>query len=272
MLQTRVVTALVLIAVLAALLMAQIQPLIAVATGGFLAAATWEALRLFKSRHAVAVTFAWCVLFAAVAFQKAFNHSELFMLVCVLIWVLRLAPSLRFGLPALGTPGNTLLGGVYCMAILGCFVAMLALFSHSALYLFSVLALVWAADIGAYFSGKAFGRWKLAPSISPGKTWEGAVGGWIAVLTLSAGSVMVPALRDTFAVQLQRDHGWLVLFLALSLIVAASVVGDLFESQLKRRAGVKDSSALLPGHGGVLDRIDALIPVLPLALLLDVWR
>ena len=158
------------------------------------------------------------------------------------------------------------------MAILGCFVAMLALFSHSALYLFSVLALVWVADIGAYFSGKAFGRRKLAPSISPGKTWEGAIGGWIAVMTLSVGCTLIPELRDTFAVQLQLRHGWLALLLALSLIVAASVVGDLFESQLKRRAGVKDSSALLPGHGGVLDRIDALIPVLPLALLLDVWR
>ena len=94
----------------------------------------------------------------------------------------------------------------------------------------------------------------------------------IAVLLLAGASSQVPALQDTFAAQVQQARGWPVLLLILSLMVAASVVGDLFESQLKRRAGMKDSSALLPGHGGVLDRIDALIPVMPLALLVDLWR
>jgi phosphatidate cytidylyltransferase len=135
------------------------------------------------------------------------------------------------------------------------------------------MVLVWIADIGAYFAGKAFGKRKLAPSISPGKSWEGAIGGCIAVLAIASASVLFGgnALADTFAVRVQARLGWAALLAILVLIVAASVAGDLFESQLKRRAGVKDSSHLLPGHGGVLDRIDALIPVLPLAALIGAW-
>jgi phosphatidate cytidylyltransferase len=132
------------------------------------------------------------------------------------------------------------------------------------------MAIVWVADIGAYFAGKAFGKRKLAPSISPGKSWEGAIGGAIAVLVIASLTVLYggPALANTFAVRVQHAFGWPALVAVLVLMSAASVVGDLFESQLKRRAGMKDSSKLLPGHGGVLDRIDALIPVLPLAALI----
>ena len=133
------------------------------------------------------------------------------------------------------------------------------------------MAIVWIADIGAYFSGKAFGKRKLAPSISPGKSWEGAIGGGILVLLAAVASIATPALGDTFAVRLYQTWGWLGFFAVLILMVAASIVGDLFESQLKRRAAMKDSSNLLPGHGGVLDRIDALIPTLPLAALITYW-
>jgi phosphatidate cytidylyltransferase len=158
------------------------------------------------------------------------------------------------------------------VAIVGCFIAVMVLFNHSPLFLLSVMALVWIADVGAYFFGKAFGKRKLAPTISPGKSWEGALGGAFAVLltaTLSIACAPAAAwLADTFAVRLQAKMGWPLALAMLALIVAASVVGDLFESLLKRRAGLKDSSNLLPGHGGVLDRIDSLIPVLPLAALI----
>lgn len=272
MLMTRVLTAVVLLAVLVALMLSHSLTAVAVGAGVFFAAAAWEALRLFKARNAMVVAAVWCFAFAFIVMQHAYANARVLMLICVVIWIVRLAPSLRLGLPPLDGLGNKLLSGIYGVAILGCFVAILALYAHSPLYLFSVMAVVWIADTGAYFSGKAFGKHKLAPSISPGKSWEGAIGGWIAVLLLAGASSQVPALQDTFAAQVQQARGWPVLLLILSLMVAASVVGDLFESQLKRRAGMKDSSALLPGHGGVLDRIDALIPVMPLALLVDLWR
>jgi phosphatidate cytidylyltransferase len=154
------------------------------------------------------------------------------------------------------------------IALLGCFLSIAAVFEHSAVYLVSAMAIVWVADIGAYFAGRKFGRRKLAPEISPGKTWEGAIGGWLAVLVLFAASVFVPSLSDTFAAQLVHQRGWPLWVVIMTVLVAASVIGDLFESLMKRRAGMKDSSQLLPGHGGVLDRIDALIPVMPLVLLL----
>ncbi|MDP9108105.1 MAG: phosphatidate cytidylyltransferase, partial [Pseudomonadota bacterium] len=193
--------------------------------------------------------------------------------ICVALWAIRFAPALWLGLPPLGGIANRLLSLTYGFGTLGCFVAVAGLYSWkpSPLYLLSVMALVWIADIGAYFSGKAFGKHKLAPSISPGKSWEGALGGCFAVLLLSALSLAVPVLSDTFAARVQRAWGWGGLIATMILMVAASIVGDLFESQLKRRAAVKDSSALLPGHGGVLDRIDALLPTLPLAMLLGYW-
>ena len=120
-----------------------------------------------------------------------------------------------------------------------------------------LFVVVWSADIGAYFVGRAYGRRKLALAVSPGKTWEGAVGGLVCTVLLATGLVgVVPALRMVpFSLT-----AWALLAFALGAI---SIVGDLFESVLKRETGAKDSGALLPGHGGLLDRIDALLAVLP---------
>lgn len=145
-------------------------------------------------------------------------------------------------------------------------------------FLLSVLVLVWAADVFAYFAGRAWGgRWtdsKLAPSISPGKTWEGVWGGMVGVLLVSlcwTGAdryfqLSVPSFHTRL-----WQQGWWFWLAALVFMTAMSVVGDLIESLIKRSAGVKDSSALLPGHGGVLDRVDALLPTLPLAMMLVSW-
>jgi phosphatidate cytidylyltransferase len=269
MLKTRVITALVLLVLLLALLASNSYTAVVIAAALFFAAAAWEALRLLGNQRAMFGAVIWTAVFLYIALaQKPINTTLLFGL-CSLIWLVRLGPSLALGLPAQNTIASRLLTGIYGIAILGCFFAILALFRHSPLYLFSVMALVWIADIGAYFSGKAFGKRKLAPSISPGKSWEGAIGGWLAVLLLAGVTVFVPALSDTYAVRLQASLGWGGFAGILSLIVILSVIGDLFESQLKRRAEVKDSSNLLPGHGGVLDRIDALIPALPFAVLVD---
>lgn len=142
-------------------------------------------------------------------------------------------------------------------------------------FLFSVLLLVWMADVAAYFSGRALGgrffKRKLAPSISPGKTWEGVVGAFLGVL----GMAFVWRALDTQGLApggsiYSRLGSVSPLFLVVSVVFLTTmgVVGDLLESLFKRAAGVKDSGVLLPGHGGVLDRIDALLPVLPLAMLL----
>jgi phosphatidate cytidylyltransferase len=271
MLRTRVITALVLLAVLLPILFSNSFTAFALVLIVFFAAASWECFRLFENRQPAVGATIWTIAFLFVIFKQGSFAMPLLFAICAAIWLLRLLPSLAVGLPPLGGFNNRLLNGIYSIAILGCFVAMLVLFQHSPIYLLSVMAIVWAADIGAYFSGKAFGKHKLAPSISPGKSWEGAIGGWLCVLLLGAASTMSPWLSDTFAARLLEKSGWAGFVAALTLLVAASVVGDLFESQLKRRAGMKDSSNLLPGHGGVLDRIDALIPVLPLAVLLGAW-
>lgn len=140
-------------------------------------------------------------------------------------------------------------------------------------FVLSALCVVWVADIGAYFAGRNFGRRKLAPSISPGKTWEGVAGGVVGVWLLAA--LWLGVVERTLPVDgvslfghVLARTGWLGLLALSAALAGLSVVGDLFESLVKRACGAKDSSRLLPGHGGVLDRIDALLPVLPAALAL----
>ena len=156
---------------------------------------------------------------------------------------------------------NPLIGCVTGMVvILPTWLALVQLRQLGSLQLLSIMAIVWLADIAAYFFGRALGRHKLAPSISPGKTWEGAIGGCLVVILY--GFLFSSRLPEKLA-------GNYLLLIVLALLAAISIVGDLFESMLKRQVGVKDSSNLLPGHGGVLDRIDSLTSTLPLVAL--VW-
>jgi phosphatidate cytidylyltransferase len=145
-------------------------------------------------------------------------------------------------------------------------------------FLLSAMTLVWVADIGAYFAGRRWGtRWvrrKLAPGISPGKSWEGVAGGAAAVLLLACLWVLADAQLGHATKSLYSElaeRGPVLVLAGLLLMVGMSVAGDLVESLVKRAAGVKDSSQLLPGHGGVLDRVDALLPTLPLAMALHSW-
>ncbi|MGY2398565.1 phosphatidate cytidylyltransferase [Pseudomonas sp. SDO5271_S396] len=119
----------------------------------------------------------------------------------------------------------------------------------------AVMVLVWGADIGAYFSGRAFGKRKLAPAVSPGKSWEGVYGGLALTLVIT---LVVGFVRGW------PVHEMLLALLGTAVVVFVSVVGDLTESMFKRQAGIKDSSNLLPGHGGVLDRIDSLTAAIPI--------
>jgi len=132
---------------------------------------------------------------------------------------------------------------------------------QSALLLTWLMLLVWGADIGAYFAGRAFGNRKLAPAVSPGKTWAGVYGGMTTSILVS---VLIAGLYlPTYSVR-----GWVWLILLSMAVIAISVLGDLFESLLKRNRGIKDSSFLLPGHGGILDRIDSLCAATPMFVLL----
>jgi phosphatidate cytidylyltransferase len=138
--------------------------------------------------------------------------------------------------------------------------------------LLAIAALVWVADIAAYFAGKAFGRHKLAPAISPGKTWEGVAGGMAGVAVYGLVLAWIAHGHATPISALFKPGHGVPAILGMLLLAAVSIVGDLFESWMKRGAGLKDSSHLLPGHGGVLDRIDALTSSLPLAaLLIYLW-
>jgi len=150
------------------------------------------------------------------------------------------------------------------LVILPTWAALLALYRRDALVLLAAMALVWVADIAAYFCGRAFGRNKLAPTISPGKTREGAYGAVVAVLVYG----FILALRQWPEAGAVRYAGLAVVLLALTVL---SIMGDLFESLLKRQAELKDSSNLLPGHGGVLDRIDSQTSTLPLVALYFYW-
>jgi phosphatidate cytidylyltransferase len=157
---------------------------------------------------------------------------------------------------------------VGALSLSAAWVSVYELRVHGSLMLVSALAIVWLADIGAYFAGRAFGRHKLAPRVSPGKTWEGVAGGALLVLLAAAALLAVLPQAAAFPNRLAERLPLAAVALVLVAIAVFSVVGDLYESLMKRLAGVKDSGSVLPGHGGVLDRIDALIPTMPGCLLL----
>ena len=156
-----------------------------------------------------------------------------------------------------------------CVVLLGAWMALVELQSRSPWLVLAAMATVWIADTAAYFSGRAFGRRKLAPQISPGKTWEGVYGALAAVAVYAV--CLVPFAHEAgFGASVGAPA--VAVWVGFALLLAGiSVIGDLFESLMKRHAGVKDSGNLLPGHGGVLDRVDALLAAMPLAALAAQW-
>lgn len=270
MLKTRVITAVVLLAIL--LPVTLFAPL--AAFGALIALvlvfAAWEWARLLQLGAADSVIYALVVaaLGASMRLGVGFGSSRPLVEAAGVFWLLA-GPFALWRKPTLaaGTWKPFLLAaGLLVFA--ACWHAVVAARAASIPFVLSMLLVVWLADIGAYFAGTAFGRHKLAPSVSPGKTWEGVVGGWLVVMIVAGLAIGLHAFEPTLFSVLAQRFGAPGAFAALSLLVAYSVIGDLFESLFKRQAGVKDSSGLLPGHGGVLDRVDALLPVLPLAVLL----
>lgn len=198
----------------------------------------------------------WAYLAVTVVFGVAFfllkAKVEQSYAAAVLFWLLIVLPWLTWGWQV---RHPALLAATGWLVLFPTWFALMEFHVMRPALLLGLLAVVSVADIGAYFSGRAFGRHKLAPSISPGKTWEGVVGG---LLGVACYGVVWNWLEGIVGVPFPG-------FLLLLAMAALSVVGDLFESWLKRQAGLKDSGTILPGHGGVLDRIDGLTPALPLA-------
>lgn len=278
MLKQRVITAVVLLAILLpALFWRTPEPFMAI-TLLLIAAAGWEWGRLNGLGQGGSVAAAAVVLLLCAAGWAGGTLEQprpLVWSIAAAAWVLGGASLILAGVP--GWPriprGVRLAGGLLALWIAWLAVAQARIIGIN--FLLSVLVLVWVADIFAYFAGRAFGlkftRRKLAPAISPGKSWEGVWGGMAGVLVLAfawaAADAAVPAAVPSLYTRL-AGVGWAVLVIAALFLTAMSVVGDLVESLIKRAAGVKDSSQLLPGHGGVLDRVDALLPTLPLAMML----
>lgn len=275
MLKQRVITAIVLLAILLpALFSASPMPFCAVALV-LISAGAWEWGRLNSLGQGASVAMAAAAVAAcALGWYAGLLERPLpaLWIAAGALWVLAGSWLLKRGVA--GWPGippaARLAGGFIALWLAWLAVAQARFFGIG--FLLSVLLLVWVADVFAYFAGRRFGgrfsKGKLAPSISPGKSWEGVWGGMIGVVILSLAWALTDPAGGSFFSRVFARHGLLMLVLAVVFLSAMSVVGDLVESLVKRSAGVKDSSKLLPGHGGVLDRVDALLPTLPLAMML----
>ena len=271
MLKTRVITALVLLAVLLPILFLLPAIYIGIFFLVALLAGAWEWSRLLapdakRSAYLYAL-FSLAIILFLLGMQNVSWQFSL-LLLAVIFWFFIapfiLAKGMNLSLQKL-RPFYVLLGFILLPAT---WFALVFLRELGLVFLLSSMALVWVADIGAYFVGKAFGKRKLAVQISPGKSVEGAVGGLVLCYVYALACVFFLPFESTLFGAWAIRFGWIPMFLMVTVLTVFSIFGDLFESQLKRLAGVKDSSHLLPGHGGVLDRVDALIPTMPIAALL----
>ncbi len=255
----RVITALLLVAGFLAVLFLLPSVAVALVFALITTLASWEWAGLMKAGRYSRKMFAGLVLISCmVLWLRPADSFPVLWAIAALFW-LGLVPFWLVTRRSIGTSGY-LVGWVLLVPT---WAALVDLHGRSPMLLLAVMALVWIADIAAYFTGRAFGKHKLAPAISPGKTWEGVAGAVVGVMIYGLWVAdLLPATTDVTPSLMAG---------ALLLLTALSVAGDLFESMIKRQANMKDSSQLLPGHGGILDRIDSqtsTLPVVALALLL----
>jgi len=278
MLGQRVVTAVVLLALLVPALIASSPWPFQLLTMVLIGAAGWEWGRLNGATSSLSIAFGALLAAAcALAWRGGWTEATPAAVwwVAAVVWVLGGTLALRVGPAAWPHLPQGLRWVVGLVALWAAWLAIAAARGRGINFILSVFCVVWVADIAAYFGGRAFGKRKLAPSISPGKSWEGVWSGLAGVMLLAAGWLAWQgrAMQTGPSLFSELDRGFGLIGGALLLIGLAgmSVVGDLFESLVKRAAGAKDSSRLLPGHGGVLDRVDALLPVFPIAMALVTW-
>ncbi|TDR31685.1 phosphatidate cytidylyltransferase [Hydromonas duriensis] len=267
MVKTRVLTALAMLCVVGGLMFFA-SPNVWLAAVSLMvawAAAEWANLAKFNKLQKVLYVFALPALLGA-GYAFSYDIPSLMgvgITLSVAFWMLIVPLWLYFSWHVTFKPALALVGALVLLVTGWCFL----LVRHDARYawmLLGLLVVVWVADTAAFFAGRAFGRRKLAPSISPGKTIEGALGAWVGVTVYLA--VVTVGMH-----WLPIDLGFVKLLLLGFLLTYQSIIGDLFESWLKRCAGVKDSGHALPGHGGILDRIDSILSTLPLQVLLLNW-
>ena len=273
MLKTRVITAIILLAIFLPVLF--LLPPIYLSALFFLilVAAAWEWSRLISPSAAYSAYFyaIICAMLVVFLWLLPEPNIELALLsIALAFWIIGMPMILSQGIHLSMTRWRLIFSVLGFIVLPTAWLSLNILREIGLLWLLSTMILVWLADIGAYFAGKRFGKHKLASQISPGKSIEGAIGGLIiCIIYASFCSIYLPTL-DTLFGTAKAKWGWWFMLLMTATLVLYSILGDLFESQLKRIAKVKDSSQLLPGHGGFLDRIDALLPVMPIVTLFSI--
>jgi len=280
MLKTRIVTAVVLLAVFIPILFFSPTIILSLVVSIIISLAAWEWGRFIwgvNSRLAIYYSLIIQTLLVILIYGFQLSNHDLVaklngllmatLWICVIFWLIAvpfiLSRKLQFSIKK-----NTLFLSIAGVIIfISDWFAITLLRDKGLWVLLSVLMLVWTADIGAYFAGKKLGKHKLAPQLSPGKSIEGALGGMVLVCILGLIFYSFSASQNNFFNIIGHEYNWIYLIPLSIFLSGMSVIGDLFESQLKRLSNMKDSSGLLPGHGGVMDRLDALLPVLPIAAL-----
>ena len=257
----RVLTAMLLLAVFVPAVLWAPAWLWAILMAGVVGMAAYEWARLSHFPPLSARAYAGLLTLCAVALPAVLGrdwptYQTALILLAIGFWLL-VAPLWLLGRWHAPQPFVRAVVGV--VVLVPTWAALLYLHARGPGVLLGVMAIVWIADTAAYFAGRQFGRHKLAPAISPGKTWEGVAGALVA-LALYAGAL---------SLLVELPLLWLILM--VSGLLYLSVLGDLFESWIKRVSGMKDSGDVLPGHGGVLDRIDALTSTLPIATGMLMW-
>lgn len=265
MLKYRVITALILFAIVLGALFGLERTGFALVAGVFFLAAGWEWSGMM-GKLGLPLRVLWVLVLAGLLVASEYDRPS-WMPWLALWWLPALWMVMTYPGTAKWWSRSGLMAVFGLLLLVPAFSAAVTLKSNGAFGLAGPFALlfvllwVFAADTGAYFAGRAFGKRKLALQVSPGKTWEGLIGGLLLALLVTLVAAWLTPISTV---------GW-QLFAVAVLVVLSSVLGDLFESMIKRKVGIKDSGSMLPGHGGMLDRMDSITAALPVAVLLIVW-